>query len=142
MGDLVGRRGGLLIGVDTKKETEVLNRAYDDSQGVTAEFNLNLLDRLNRELDATFQRDQFYHSAFYDENKERVEMHLVSRVPQDVRVKNQMIHFDALESIHTECSYKYAPKEFSLMARRAGFDLKNLWQDSRQMFCVYYLERM
>jgi dimethylhistidine N-methyltransferase len=142
MADTVGKRGGLLIGVDTKKDPLLMNLAYDDPQGVTAEFNLNLLDRLNRELQASFDRRQFYHSAFYDEDKERVEMHLVSKIPQTVKVKDQVIQFEKDETIHTESSYKYSPKEFSLMARRAGFDLKNLWQDSRRLFCVYYFERI
>lgn len=142
MADTVGKGGGLLIGVDTKKDSRILNLAYDDPCGVTAEFNLNLLDRMNRELDAEFDKSNFFHTAFYDEAKDRVEMHLVSKIPQEVRVKDKKIRFHQHETIHTECSYKYSPVEFSQLAARAGFDLQTFWQDSNRLFCVYYFEKM
>ncbi|MCB1876323.1 MAG: L-histidine N(alpha)-methyltransferase [Chromatiales bacterium] len=137
---MVGPGGGLLIGVDTKKDSDRLNAAYNDCGGVTAAFNLNLLDRINRELGANFDLDQFEHRAFYDEDLGRIEMHLESRREQRVRVAGEPFDFDAGTRIHTECSYKYSPAEFTTLAERAGLRLRRRWQDRECLFAVYYLE--
>jgi dimethylhistidine N-methyltransferase len=134
-----GLGGGLLIGVDLKKETDVLNRAYNDSLGVTAAFNLNLLERINRELDADFQLDYFRHSAFYNLQQGRVEMYLVSMKDQLVHLDNTIISFTEGERIWTESSYKYDTDAFEQLADAAGFRLKQFWTDTRQWFSVQYL---
>lgn len=137
---LVGPDGGLLIGVDTKKDSVTLNEAYNDAAGVTAAFNLNLLSRINRELGADFELQHFDHLAFYNEKAGRIEMHLVSRRRQWVNVNNNRFSFAEGERIHTECSYKYDPKEFQALARRAGFQPVRCWLDDRKFFGVHYLE--
>jgi len=134
--------GALLIGVDLKKDTASLERAYNDSAGVTAEFNLNLLRRLNREFDATFDVDNFEHRAIYKETPGRVEMHLVSLRAQDVSVGGETIHFDAGETIRTECSHKYTLDEFGAMAGRAGFAVHSVWTDPEELFSVQYCLRV
>jgi dimethylhistidine N-methyltransferase len=138
---LVGHGGGLLIGVDLKKEKAVLERAYDDAKGVTAAFNLNLLTRLNRELDAKFEVSNFKHLAVYNEDLGRIEMHLRSLIPQMVQVNESMFRFNEGETIHTENSYKYSVEEFTDLAGKAKFNLRQTWQDKKQQFCVYYFER-
>ncbi len=138
---LVGSGGGLLIGVDVKKDAAIFKRAYDDSKGVTAMFNLNLLERLNREVLAQFEKDNFEHVAFYNEEKGRVEMHLRSKFAQLVRVNQTIFRFNEGETIHTESSYKYHPMEFCELAAVAKFQIKKMWMDSEKLFCVYYFER-
>jgi dimethylhistidine N-methyltransferase len=137
---LVGPYGLLLIGVDTKKPVEVLNAAYNDAQGVTAAFNLNLLTRINRELGADFDLEAFEHYAFYDPAKGCVEMHLVSQRPQEVRVQDRRFHFAEGETLHTECSYKYAPEEFQRLAETAGLVCTKWWTDDQGYFAVYLLQ--
>jgi dimethylhistidine N-methyltransferase len=137
----VRKGGGLLIGVDLKKDPKILHRAYNDPEGITAQFNLNLLNRLNRDFDASFDLRQFEHKSFYNPRRSRVEMHLVSRAPQTVTIANKKIRFGRNESIHTENSYKYTVAEFKKLAAGAGFTLKQSWQDTRNFFCVYYFER-
>lgn len=132
--------GALLIGVDLKKEPSVLHAAYNDSQGVTAAFNLNLLHRIRNELDAKLNVDGFTHRAFYNADFGRIEMHLVSRRPQNIRVLGQKFNFAAGESIHTENSYKYSIDQFHALARRAGFKPRRVWTDGAQLFSVFYLE--
>jgi dimethylhistidine N-methyltransferase len=136
---LCGRDGSLLIGVDLKKDPEVLHRAYNDSRGVTAAFNLNLLERINRELDGDFKSECFEHRAFYNQSKGRIEMHLVSLKEQVVHLDNLAIRFTEGESIWTESSYKYRIEEFEHMANAAGFLLKKAWTDEKQWFSVMYL---
>lgn len=138
---LVGHGGGLLIGVDMKKDKTILERAYDDAKGVTAAFNLNLLVRMNRELDAKFEVSNFEHVARYDEKLGRIEMHLRSKIPQMVQVNESMFRFNEGETIHTENSYKYSVDEFCDLAGKAKFQLRQTWQDKHQQFCVYYFER-
>jgi dimethylhistidine N-methyltransferase len=142
MADMCGRGGGLLIGVDLKKDPLMLHRAYNDALGVTAAFNMNILVRLNRELAANFAVDRFRHYAFYNPVFARVEMHLVSLVEQTVRVHNVDIHFERGESIWTEASYKYAPSEFAALAAGAGWHVDQVWTDDRGLFSVQYLTRM
>lgn len=133
--------GGFLIGVDTKKSSDVFLKAYDDSEGVTARFNLNLLERFNRELGGDFKIENFTHKVHYNEMKGRVEMHLISLVPQYVKVREMMISFKPGETIHTENSYKYAPEEFEELGRQAGLRPVKNWQDSKGMFRVYYFDK-
>ncbi|MGM0594281.1 MAG: L-histidine N(alpha)-methyltransferase [Pseudomonadota bacterium] len=135
----VGTGGGLLIGIDTKKEAEVLNAAYNDRAGMTARFNLNLLERMQRELGARLQPEAFEHHAFYNSDKGRVEMHVVSRKRQVITINSDTFAFARDETIHTECSYKYRPKEFHRLAAEAGFEPKRVWLDSRELFSVHYL---
>lgn len=136
---VAGRRGGLLIGVDLKKDRETLERAYNDAQGVTAEFNLNMLVRLNRELDATFDLAAFRHRAIWNEGAGRIEMHLVSERDQRVEVAGEPVEFRAGEYILSECSYKYAPSEFGALASESGFDVRRVWTDPARLFSVQYL---
>jgi dimethylhistidine N-methyltransferase len=137
--EMCGTDGGLLIGVDLKKDPLMLHRAYNDALGVTAAFNLNMLRRLNRELGATFALDQFRHYAFYNPVFARVEMHLVSLVEQSVQVGNMVFHFDRGESVWTEASYKYSPSEFPRLAVSAGWLAEQVWTDDRGLFSVQYL---
>ncbi len=134
-----GPGGALLIGVDLKKDPGVLHRAYNDREGVTAAFNLNLLHRINRELDGDFETDNFRHYAFYNPRESRVEMHLISLEEQLVHLDNATIRFKKGESIWTESSYKYSLKSFSQLAGNAGFDVERVWCDERQWFSVQYL---
>ncbi len=137
---LVGKQGGLLIGVDLKKSIDVLNAAYNDEQGVTAAFNLNLLERINRELGASFDPHRFEHWAFYNEDAGRIEMHLVSEVAQVVSIGTERFVFDRGESIHTENSYKYTIDEFHQLAARAGLRARGVWVDDGALFSIHYLE--
>jgi L-histidine Nalpha-methyltransferase len=139
MADVCGRGGGLLIGVDLKKDPLMLHRAYNDALGITAAFNMNILVRLNRELGANFAIDRFRHYAFYNPVFARVEMHLVSLEEQTVRVLDTDIHFERGESIWTEASYKYAPNEFAALAAAAGWHVDQVWTDDRGLFSVQYL---
>lgn len=141
MGEVVGEGGGLLIGVDMKKDSEILNKAYDDAQGVTAAFNLNLLQRLNSEIRTDFDAQAFRHRAYYNQDLGRVEMHLESLRDQTVRIDGKKVFFKAGETIHTESSYKYAVEEFIDLAKRAGWSSVKNWQDEGNLFSVYYFER-
>lgn len=132
--------GGILIGVDMKKNPEILRNAYNDPEGVTAAFNLNLLQRLNRDLDATFDLKNFRHEAIYNEKLGRIEMHLISCLPQLVRVNQTVFRFREGETIHTENSYKYSIAEFTDLGQKAGLTLRKSWQDKENLFSVYYFE--
>lgn len=138
MAATVGHGGGLLIGVDVKKDIAVLEAAYNDAQGVTAAFNLNLMAHLNNELGADFDLSQYEHYAYYNEDLGRIEMHLRSRADQTVRVGGKSFAFRAGETVHTENSYKYTPDEFEALASEAGFVRERLWMDDRQLFSVQY----
>lgn len=133
-------RVALLVGVDLKKSRAILDAAYNDAGGLTANFNLNLLRRLNDELDADFDLHSFLHRAYYNEAKGRVEMHLVSLVPQVVHVAGHEVAFAAGETIHTENSHKYALSDFQALARRAGLRPTACWTDRRGLFSLHYLE--
>jgi uncharacterized SAM-dependent methyltransferase len=137
---LVAPDGGLLIGVDLKKDPGLLHRAYNDAQGITREFNLNLLRRINLNLGADFDPDRFYHYAFYHARKGRVEMHLVSDGAQRVRLAGGCLNFADGESIHTENSYKYTVEGFQALAGEAGFRAAGCWRDERALFSVQYFE--
>lgn len=125
---LAGEEGQLLIGFDLKKDPDLLHRAYNDAAGVTAAFNLNLLQRLNRELDADFKPEKFRHYAFYNPIEGRVEMHLVSLAEQSVSVAGQRFHFHLGETLLTEHSYKFRCDEFAAIASSAGWRLRGEWQ--------------
>jgi len=129
-----------LVGVDLKKDKATLERAYDDSEGVTAAFNLNLLKRINRELDGAFDVAKFTHMARYNEDLGRIEMHLVSTVAQRVRIGNFVAEFFEGETIHTENSYKYTPGDFAALAARAGWTSHRIWLDERALFSLHLLK--
>ncbi|RMF74881.1 MAG: L-histidine N(alpha)-methyltransferase, partial [Planctomycetota bacterium] len=133
-------RGGVLIGVDRKKKLDVLLPAYDDSAGVSAEFALNYLRRLNRELDATFDPESFEYDARYDERNGRIEMALVSRCDQTVRVAGRQVRLRTNERIRTEYSHKFDLNEFSDLARQARFRVARVWSDADDLFSVHFLE--
>ncbi|MDP6501579.1 MAG: L-histidine N(alpha)-methyltransferase [Dehalococcoidales bacterium] len=137
--EVCGPGGALLIGVDLKKDPGVLHNAYNDSQGVTATFNLNLLKRINRELNGNFQLEWFQHYAFYNTSEGRIDMHLVSLKEQVIHLDNVPIPFTKGESIWTESSYKFDLDEFEQMAATAGFKVEQVWTDKRQWFSVQYL---
>ena len=132
--------GALLIGVDLRKHPERLQAAYNDSAGVTAEFNKNVLVRLNRELGADFSVQNFRHRAVYDDDEGRVEMRLVSTKPQSVHVAGRTLDFAKDEYIVTEHSHKYSVDEFRDLARRAGFEPVVTWVDDEELFSVHYLK--
>jgi dimethylhistidine N-methyltransferase len=134
---MVGTGGMLLIGVDLKKDKATLEAAYDDAQGVTARFNLNLLERINRELGGDFQPNRFKHKAFYDPIRGWIEMHVESRYAQVAHVAGVRFAFEAGETIHTEISCKYSIAEFQDLAKRAGFSPEKLWTDPEQLFSVH-----
>ncbi len=142
LGLALGARSRLLIGVDTTQDPALLIPAYDDAAGVTAEFNLNLLDRINRELEGDFDRRDFRHLARHDPKLGRIEMHLVSQRAHEVHVRGRLFAFEAGETIHTENCYKYSPSEFLRMAHAARWRCERSWQDGgRTGFTVYLLHR-
>lgn len=136
--DTVGPDGGLLIGVDLKKDVDVLKAAYDDSEDVTAAFNKNLLRRMNRELDATFDLDAFEHRVRWNEERGCIESHLRSAKAQTVTVAGERFAFDEGETIHTEDSHKYTLDGFAELAGAAGFCVDTVWTDERSYFSVQY----
>jgi len=135
----VGPGGSMLLGVDLKKDAQILNAAYNDSLGVSAEFNLNVLARINRELDADFDLSAFTHRAFYDQPKGRIEMHLESLAEQSVQLGGRVISFRKGETIHTENSYKYSVEGVRALAAAGGFETAHVWTDPRDLFGVFYL---
>ncbi len=136
---MVGDDGGLLIGVDLQKDPHILNAAYNDRAGFTAQFNKNLLVRINRELGANFIADLFQHHAFYNEEEYRIEMHLISMQDQQVTIDDQCISFKKGQSIVTEYSHKYSVANFQKLAEQAGFNVVKTWLDEDQLFSVHYL---
>jgi dimethylhistidine N-methyltransferase len=130
--------GGLLIGVDLQKDRDILERAYNDAQGITAQFNLNLLVRLNRELGADFDLKNWKHRAVYNAKAGRIEMHLLSEREQTVHLADREFHFGAGEKIVTEYSYKHTPEGFAALAARADFRLARMWTDDARLFGVFY----
>ena len=136
---MVGTNGAMLIGVDSKKSPAILNAAYNDAAGYTAAFNLNLLARMQRELDARLEPDDFAHYAYYNAAMGRIEMHLVSQKRQSICLDDEIFQFNEGETIHTENSYKYTANEFQQLARKAGWHPKMLWSDHDGLFNVHYL---
>jgi dimethylhistidine N-methyltransferase len=137
--DTLGPGAVFIVGVDLVKDRRILQKAYNDSQGVTAKFNLNLLTRINRELGADFHPSTFEHHAFYNREKSRIEMHLASMKRQRVRVCGECVDFRAGETIHTENSYKYSVESFGAMARGSGWTPIAVWTDRDNCFSVYAL---
>jgi len=129
----------MLIGTDLKKDANVLHAAYNDSRGVTAAFNLNLLARINRELGGDFDLRGFAHYAFYNAPCGRIEMHLVSLKRQNVRIGAQRFSFERGESIHTENSHKYSSEGFRALAENAGFAQTKCWSDRQGLFALHGL---
>lgn len=142
LANLVKPEGGLLIGVDLKKEASILHAAYNDNQGITAKFNVNLLARINRELGADFDLNGFGHKALYNDRMGRIEMYLVSKRNQQVKVDGHCFKFAAGESIHTENSYKYTIGEFHMLAQKAGFGACKVWTDRNNLFSVHFFNRI
>jgi dimethylhistidine N-methyltransferase len=137
--ETIGSGGGLLIGIDLKKDKAILEAAYDDAQGVTAAFNMNLLVRLNAEFGSDFDLDSFRHKAMYNDDIGRIEMHLMSLKDQTVTLDGKSFKFAEGETIHTENSYKYGIEEFQALAGRAGFTPVKVWTDADDLFSIHYL---
>lgn len=137
---MLGEGSALLMGVDLKKDPKILNAAYNDAQGLTAAFNLNLLTRLRGELGAKLNQDNFRHRAFYNGEQGRIEMHLESETDQTVQLGGKEFTFSAGETIHTENSYKYGLEEFATLAESAGFRAKHAWTDPKSLFSMHWLE--
>jgi dimethylhistidine N-methyltransferase len=135
---LCGHSGGLIIGVDLQKSKTVLEAAYNDSAGVTAAFNLNMLERANRELGADFDLSLWRHRAIYNEAADRIEMHLISQQPQAVHLGEREFLFEPGEKIITEFSYKHTVEGFSALAASAGFQLARVWTDPEKLFAVFH----
>ncbi len=136
---MVGPAGQLVLGVDRRKDAQTLEAAYNDSAGVTARFNLNILSRMNRELDADFDLAHFRHLAFFNSDASRIEMHLMSRGRQRVHVGDTPIDFEDGETIWTESSYKYDERRLENLVRGAGYGVERLWTDRREQFWVAVL---
>ncbi|MGO3931965.1 L-histidine N(alpha)-methyltransferase [Rhodopseudomonas pseudopalustris] len=137
---ILGQGAQLIIGVDLEKDERLLVPAYDDSAGVTAKFNLNVLERINRELGGDLEVPSFRHRAIYNRDQHRIEMHLVSLREQNVRILGEDIAFRAGETIHTENSYKYSLPRFRALAQESGWTLKRSWTDADGLFSVHALE--
>lgn len=137
----MGDAGGILIGADLKKDPALIEAAYNDRAGVTAEFTLNMLARLNREIGSNFELSAFAHRAHYNPMAGRIETHLVSRREQQVKVGRANVPFRADEAIQVEYSCKYSPEDFAALAARAGLAVQRVWTDPQRMFSVQYLVR-
>jgi len=136
----VGDNGSLLIGVDLVKDVNVLEAAYNDKQGVTASFNLNILNHINNLGDGSFDPNKFSHHAFFNEDKSRIEMHLISDIDQVVSIFGERFIFKKDEHIVTEYSYKFVPEKFLTFASEAGFEGKQIWSDENEHFALIWLE--
>jgi dimethylhistidine N-methyltransferase len=136
--EICGAGGGLLIGIDLQKDEQMIVDAYNDADGVTAQFNLNLLRRINRELGADFDLDNFAHEAPYRREHDRIEMLLVSQCDQVVTLGDEAVELAAGESIRTEFSHKYTVSKFARLASGAGFALERCWTDDQRHFAVLY----
>ena len=135
---LCGRGGGLLIGIDLQKDIDVIELAYNDARGVTAQFNLNMLRHINRELDSDFSLENYQHSAVYDQHQHRIEISLVSRCDQQVTVCDYAFELEQDEPIITEYSHKYTIEGFADLAAEAGLTLRRHWTDDRELFAVLH----
>ncbi|MGB5901575.1 MAG: L-histidine N(alpha)-methyltransferase [Xanthobacteraceae bacterium] len=137
--NILGPGALMLIGVDLEKSDRVLHAAYNDAAGVTARFNLNLLTRIDRELGGDFDLAAFTHRAIYNRERHRIEMHLVSRKAQTVRILGRSVSFRAGESIHTENSYKYSLERFTTLVKSTGWTPQISWTDDENLFSVHAL---
>ena len=137
--EVVGENGGLLIGVDLQKDKNILDAAYNDKQGITALFNLNALNHVNKLLDIDLNVELFEHVAFYNEEHCRIEMHLECKTNYECKLEDSdKITFTESERIHTEYSYKYTIESFSKLAAQVGLSLENYWTDENELFSVQY----
>ncbi len=136
---ILGPQGGLLIGVDLQKNRAIIEAAYNDAKGITDEFNLNVLQRVNRELGGDFNLDQFCHRAVYNADAGRVEIFVVSSVDQTVTIGDRQFQFAAGEQVLTEYSHKYTIEGFVALASTAGFSLHKFWTDEQNLFAVLHL---
>ncbi|TQV86956.1 L-histidine N(alpha)-methyltransferase [Aliikangiella coralliicola] len=139
VGEIIGSKGAIIIGVDLVKPIAQLEAAYNDQKGITAEFNKNILVRINNELNGNFDLDLFEHDAFFNVEKSRIEMHLKSKEDQSVIINEQQIDFKESERIHTENSYKYSIDSFVELAQRAGLKRAKSWVDSNNRVSMHYL---
>ena len=137
--EILGEGARMVIGVDLEKDERVLYDAYNDAAGVTARFNLNVMVRINRELGGNFDTNAFMHRAIYNRDRHRIEMHLISKKAQTVRVLGRSFSFRAGETIHTESSYKYSLERFTALARGSGWTALESWTDPAGMFSVHAL---
>ncbi|MBW4468298.1 MAG: L-histidine N(alpha)-methyltransferase [Pegethrix bostrychoides GSE-TBD4-15B] len=137
---LLGAGGGLLIGVDLQKSPDILEPAYNDAQGISAEFALNVLTRINRELGADFNRDQFEYTAVYNQTAGRIEMYITSLTAQTIHLDGVKIAFEQGERLRTEYSYKYSVPQFQALAALAGLEAAQVWIDPQQLFSLHYLQ--
>jgi len=137
--EILGPGALMIVGADLEKDERMLHAAYNDAAGVTARFNLNLLVRINRELGGNFDISAFTHRAIYNREQHRIEMHLVSRKSQNVRLLGTTFSFRTGESIHTECSYKYSVERFGALARGSGWKVLKTWTDADKLFSVHAL---
>ncbi len=137
--DILGQGAQMIIGADLEKDERVLHDAYNDPAGITARFNLNVLVRINRELGGNFDLSAFTHRAIYNRERHRIEMHLISKKPQTVRMLGTSFSFRPGESIHTENSYKYSIERFAALARNSGWKVRESWTDAKRMFSVHAL---
>lgn len=135
---LIGKNGGMIVGVDLKKDKNTLESAYNDNRGITARFNLNILNHINHLTGSDFLTGKFYHHAFYNESAGRIEMHLISREIQNIRLNGSVINLKENDDITTEYSYKYTLKEFEELISDF-FEVRNVWTDNNQLFSVQYL---
>jgi dimethylhistidine N-methyltransferase len=140
MREMIGRNGAVLIGIDLRKDPRILERAYDDSAGVTAEFNINALRHVNRELGADFDLEAFEHLAVWVDKESRIEMHLVSKRDQVVRIGEQKIFIARGEHLRTECCHKYTLEGFANLAASVGLSVSRVWMDPEEQFSVQLLE--
>ena len=137
--EILGKDARMIIGVDLEKDERVLYDAYNDAAGVTARFNLNVLVRINRELGGNFDTNAFMHRAIYNRDRHRIEMHLIAKKAQTVRVLGRSYSFRAGETIHTESSYKYSLERFAALAQGSGWTPRESWTDPAGMFSVHAL---
>jgi dimethylhistidine N-methyltransferase len=137
--EILGEGARMVIGVDLEKDERVLYDAYNDAAGITARFNLNVMVRINRELGGNFDTNAFLHRAIYNRDRHRIEMHLISKKAQTVRVLGRGFSFRAGESIHTESSYKYSLDRFKALAQGSGWTPRESWTDPAGMFSVHAL---
>ena len=138
--NVLGVGGNLLIGVDLRKSKDLLEAAYNDQMGYTADFNLNLISRMKNELEIDISRDAFNHLAFYNEEKSRIEMHLVASVDQEFEIDGTKFTILKDEAIHTENSYKYTSEDFETIAVKSGFNVEKCWSDPDDLFSIQYLK--
>ena len=134
----IGDNGGLLIGVDLQKDAHLLHQAYNDAQGITAAFNLNVLEHVNRLVNGNFNTRLFSHVAFYNNDEHRIEMHLQSNCTHDVRLLDKTVRIQKNERIQTEYSYKYTIDSFMALAKKAGLKAVKHWVDEQQFFSLQY----